>query len=292
MSKRTTASGRRTGQDAPDSADPSLPLKKRARQRLVGAVVICASAAIALPFVLDAEPRRPAPELAVVMPPTESAARAAAAGSTMSGRVEGARESEGNVLSAARAAAEVDDGALAGQPGPADHSPGADADDAKSSESKTVTPVIKPATAASKAADGKSAPKPADAKATAPAAKQAESKTAAPSAKANDPKSTASVSKTGEAKAAETRNTPTKSGEGRYLLQVGAYSGEAGANAAVERLKGMGLKAYTERIKTDAGEKIRVRVGPFPTREAADQARSKLQASGVQAALIAPASTR
>ncbi|MEI7445575.1 MAG: SPOR domain-containing protein, partial [Burkholderiales bacterium] len=83
----------------------------------------------------------------------------------------------------------------------------------------------------------------------------------------------------------------TKAGEPRYLLQVGAYAGQAGADAAVERVGALGLRAFTEKIKTDAGDRIRVRVGPFPSRDAADQARAKLQAAGVQAALIAPPST-
>ena len=76
-------------------------------------------------------------------------------------------------------------------------------------------------------------------------------------------------------------------GEGRYLLQVGAYATEAGANSAVQRVQGLGLRAFTEPVKTDKGERVRVRVGPYPTREAAEQALAKLQAAGIQAALIA-----
>ena len=48
------------------------------------------------------------------------------------------------------------------------------------------------------------------------------------------------------------------------------------------------MKAYTETVKTDRGERIRVRVGPFTTREAAEEAREKLKAAGLSAALIAP----
>jgi DedD protein len=42
-----------------------------------------------------------------------------------------------------------------------------------------------------------------------------------------------------------------------------------------------GTKAYTETLKTDKGEVTRVRVGPFPTREEAEDARVKLKKSGL-----------
>lgn len=72
----------------------------------------------------------------------------------------------------------------------------------------------------------------------------------------------------------------------KYALQVGAYSAETSASAAVDKLRAAGVRAYTERITTDRGERIRVRAGPFPSREAADEARDKLKAAGVTTALI------
>jgi DedD protein len=75
---------------------------------------------------------------------------------------------------------------------------------------------------------------------------------------------------------------------GRYLLQVGAFGGEAGASAAVERVQATGLRAFTEKVKTERGERVRVRVGPFPSRETAEQARGRLKAAGIEAAVIAP----
>jgi DedD protein len=41
-------------------------------------------------------------------------------------------------------------------------------------------------------------------------------------------------------------------------------------------------------VKTDRGDRVRVRVGPFPSREAAEQARASLKAAGIEAAVIAP----
>ena len=134
--------------------------------------------------------------------------------------------------------------------------------------------------------------------------KSADSK--ATDAKATDAKAT-------DAKATDTKSADTKStkaeprkdgkdeiaqladaaqarakGEGRYLLQVGAYANESGAAIAVERVQATGLRAFTEKIKTDRGDRVRVRVGPFTSRDAAEQARTQLQAAGVQAAMITP----
>jgi DedD protein len=77
-------------------------------------------------------------------------------------------------------------------------------------------------------------------------------------------------------------------GDGRYLLQVGAYANESGAATVVERVQATGLRAFTEKVKTDRGDRVRVRVGPFASRDVAEQARGQLQAAGVQAALITP----
>jgi DedD protein len=69
---------------------------------------------------------------------------------------------------------------------------------------------------------------------------------------------------------------------------VGAFSSQASASAAVDKVRETGVKVYTETVKTERGERIRVRVGPFASREAAEDAREKLKAAGLNAALIAP----
>ena len=56
---------------------------------------------------------------------------------------------------------------------------------------------------------------------------------------------------------------------------------EPGAVHALERrLKTGGFPAYTETLKTSHGALTRVRVGPFPTREAAEGERAKLKDAG------------
>ena len=59
---------RRSSAKAGGVLDPALPQKKRARRRLVGALAVCAAAAVVLPLVLDSEPRQVRPDLQVQIP--------------------------------------------------------------------------------------------------------------------------------------------------------------------------------------------------------------------------------
>lgn len=67
-----------------------------------------------------------------------------------------------------------------------------------------------------------------------------------------------------------------------FAVQVGAFANAATAKELADKLRKHGWHAYTEK----AGEAIRVRVGPYPTREGADQARHKLEAQGMHPAVV------
>jgi DedD protein len=77
-----------------------------------------------------------------------------------------------------------------------------------------------------------------------------------------------------------------KSEVGRFVVQVGAFA-EAGA-ARATRLKAekLGLKTYTQVAETAAGNRIRVRVGPFATRDEADKVLAKAKAAGMNAVVL------
>jgi DedD protein len=109
--------------------DPALPFKRRARRRLVGALVIGVGLAIALPLVLDREPRYPKPDIRVDIPPrdaplpvrsqsesdgasagpnrTANSADAARAARAEAGRAAEARSQGANVADPAQAAADA-----------------------------------------------------------------------------------------------------------------------------------------------------------------------------------------
>ena len=64
-----------------------------------------------------------------------------------------------------------------------------------------------------------------------------------------------------------------------YVAQIGAYANADTAKKQLETLKKWGFnKAYTEKI----GDKVRVRVGPYPERKEAEQIRQLLEKHGLK----------
>lgn len=63
---------------------------------------------------------------------------------------------------------------------------------------------------------------------------------------------------------------------GDYVIAVGAYTNP---EAVIAKLAGANLPYYTEPVK---GNLIRVRAGPFASKETADQAHDKLKALGLK----------
>ena len=51
-------------------------------------------------------------------------------------------------------------------------------------------------------------------------------------------------------------------------------------------LQKLGLKTYTQVAETSQGSRIRVRVGPFASREEADRAQARIKAAGSQAVVL------
>jgi DedD protein len=62
-----------------------------------------------------------------------------------------------------------------------------------------------------------------------------------------------------------------------YVVQLGAFSNAANARALQRKLQENKFKAYTEVIKSAGGERTRVRVGPYDSREAAEKARQRMR---------------
>jgi DedD protein len=272
---------KRAGGSEDGDVDPALPQKKRARHRLIGAVALCLAAAIVVPLLLDSEPTRPSSDVAIVVPsrdlPLPARAADAGARSAVEPAGKGAEPKGSDTKGAEAKGGDAKSADMKGADAKATDAKGADAKaaDAKGTEAKA---------AETKGTDTKGT----DAKST--DAKAADTK--ATDAKATDTKSAKAEPRKDPAKdeigqLADAAQARAK-GDGRYLLQVGAYANETGAATVVDRVKANGLPAFTEKIKTDRGDRVRVRVGPFSSRDAAEQARGPLQAAGVQSALISP----
>ncbi len=80
--------------------------------------------------------------------------------------------------------------------------------------------------------------------------------------------------------------TEVAADNGRFVVQVGAYLEVQAARDARQKLEGMGYKTYTQVIESDTGRRIRVRVGPYPTKAEADKIATRIKSSGMQAAVL------
>ena len=73
---------------------------------------------------------------------------------------------------------------------------------------------------------------------------------------------------------------------GRFVVQVGAYSDTAMMRDARARVEKLGFKTYTQVVENDAGKRTRVRLGPFASRDEADSVAAKLKRSGLPANIL------
>jgi DedD protein len=263
-----------------EPADLNLDeLKRRGRRRLIGAIVLALVAAVVVPMLLESEPRPLGEDVSVRIPPVDE-------GRYVSKIAEGrTKQDAAKPAPATRAPAPA-------APAPAASVAPAVPDAAKAAPDTAplpATPPVQDAAPRKSLADAEKAmlapgagATPAPSKSngngakTAGAAKAAETpvaKTAAP-AKAEVP------SKTTESAAPAPR--------GGFAVQLAAFSDDKGANALSNKLKRAGFPAFTETISTSRGTLWRVRVGPYPTREAAAQSRDKLKAEG-HAGIVVPA---
>lgn len=72
-----------------------------------------------------------------------------------------------------------------------------------------------------------------------------------------------------------------------FVVQLGAFSDQAKAKQQQTNLLSSGFKAYTETLKVDHNEVTRVRIGPFTTRSAAETELKKLKKIGLDG-VVAP----
>lgn len=68
----------------------------------------------------------------------------------------------------------------------------------------------------------------------------------------------------------------------QYVAQVGAYTNPESAQKILANLKKWSFKAYIEK----SGDKLRVRVGPYPEREKAEKIRQLLEKHGLHPVII------
>jgi DedD protein len=122
--------------------------------------------------------------------------------------------------------------------------------------------------------------------------------TARPESKAVEPAPPAPASQKGSAgttdkeqrgkrDAAEARRAQGLLSDAAYIVPLGAFSNPDNAKQVQEKAVSAGIKSYTENLKGPQGGHTRVRAGPFKSRDAAEKARDKLKALGLEVGQVA-----
>ncbi|HWS74226.1 MAG TPA: SPOR domain-containing protein, partial [Quisquiliibacterium sp.] len=225
--------------------DPALPQKKRARRRLVGAAAVCLLGAIVLPIVLDSEPRQTRDDVQVRIPSRETPLKEADDGAVQ-GVIGGGSSTEAPRPADARAQDARPAGAATAadaKPEPLAQAPGdSPADSPEPPALAAKSPAKAPAKLASADSGGGGAAGGASAETSG-----APPSLSVPAAQGNVQ---ARPEPGADAKPADAR--------GGFLLQAGAFASEKGAIEQQARVRKAGLKAYTEKVNTSQGERIRV----------------------------------
>ncbi|HMB42956.1 MAG TPA: SPOR domain-containing protein [Luteimonas sp.] len=71
---------------------------------------------------------------------------------------------------------------------------------------------------------------------------------------------------------------PSAVAAGNYVVNVGSFSNIGNANALVARLKAAGLPTTSEKVKLNGADALRIHVGPYVDRTAAEAARLRAEA--------------
>ncbi len=228
-----------TDAGAAPGTDSVARARTRARQRLVGAIVLVVIGVIGFPLVFETRPRPIPVDVAIEIPRKDTAPPLKVPTPVAP------RPAEMSTEAPADAGRE-----LAARPA------------ASSRPAASAAPAREVAESAPVEAVAAAAPKPA----SAPAPARPPAKPAAEGARAKTLLDGADAS----AKAA-----------GRFVVQVGAFADSSAASELRGKAEKLGLKTYTQVTDTPAGKRIRVRLGPFASRDEADSALAKARAGGL-----------
>ena len=143
---------------------------------------------------------------------------------------------------------------------------------------------LDPAPASAPPAAAPTAPAPPE-RVDAPAGEPVASAPAAPATKApgapqpvDAPRETAPAAGTAPSPAATPPVTAGTAADSRFYVHLGVYAESANANELVASLKKAGHSAFTEPTRYQGKAAERVRVGPYPSRAAAEAARLRIRA--------------
>ncbi len=221
----------------PEIADPAVDeLKRRARRRLVGAVVLALAAAVVLPMLLESDPKPLGNDVSIQIPPIDQGKFVTSLPPDKGGK------------------------------------PNAPADTPPAAPPASGAPAPDPTLAAAEQRVlGQSG-----------ASRQPAIMSSAP--EAMRPSTPVAAAAGATPAAPRTESAPTAGGT--LFVQVAALADSKAAADLAAKLVAAGFPAHVEPIATRQGPVQRVRVGAYPSREAADIALANIKAAGYGNAIV------
>lgn len=239
---------------ADDPAGDVQRVRARARQRLVGAAVLVAVGVIGFPLVFETQPRPISVDIPIDIPRKEGAPPLL---------MPAAPESRDRTVSEPTEAAASSGSAVGGAvPGPRE-----EGDREARDGGVLAAPAASPAGAVLEAV-----PRPP------PRLSPASGPGAQPRPAPNGDGARAKALLEGEASVTVAA--------ARFVVQVGAFADAVAARDTRAKVERLGLKTYTQVVETSAGPRIRVRIGPFTSRDEADRARAAARSAGLAADVL------
>ncbi len=270
------ARGKRKSKQSDAPSDPVLPEKKRARRRLVGAIALVLAAIIGLPMILDSEPQPLAQDISIQIPSKDQprpSRQLRAPVPAAEPYAQPAAQPE-QIMEPAAPAAAAD---APGKTTSVDRGNQQAASEPGSKAAASVPKIQIPSKPEIKSELKQAAPEP---KSTSKIEAKASLDDAREEARAKAILEGKPVAKTDAIKT----SVDTKSG--KFVVQVAALASKEKINELRNKLKAAGIQSQVQKVATASGDRTRIRVGPFASREDAEKMRARLIKLGLNGTLV------
>lgn len=282
-------SARRSSRGDTSDTQSQDTLRARARRRLIGAVALVLLGVIVFPLVFDSTPKPVPSNIALDIPSqTKTPGLAVPASAPMLAAASGVAVPSGERAAVVRTASEATKLPKPTPTPPEVAAPALPAPSAVTKPEAAAPAAPKPGVvpeAPSAVAKPAPAPKPQPTPQQAKELTSARHALAALEGKSPDQISVAQAEAAlaHKKQAAQEDAAPSKA---RYVVQAGAFADAHAAQTVRAKIEKAGFKTYTQVVDTPQGKRVRVRIGPYASRDDAEQALRKLRALGLSGAVL------
>lgn len=303
--RNSGSTGSRTKRKSPRQTaapiDPMLPEKKRARRRLVGAVALVLAAVIGLPMVLDSEQKPLGDDVAIQIPSKDQAAPGNSKGGTASGTAKNMAATTPKIpdKNASKNPAANSDVRLAPStalgpseevvniPAPVISNDAAGTGKTAPASADKTSPSVAPSTAKTSPQKLRleSAPLPKPTR-VAPSKEASNTSVSEPATAKTDTARAQSILDGSDSNSKDNAASKPEPKKAKVIVQVAALASKEKVSELQDKLKAAGIASYTQTVATESGPRVRIRIGPFNSKDEADNMRAKLTKIGLNGTLV------